>query len=520
MTNDPGIEILETLPSRLPDIPKKWAERAPNQTAVVETRGAWTYAEMAAAIAEAEELLRAREIRCGDRVMIVADNCRAFVTLAFGVLGVGGWVVPVNARLSGREIDEIHDHCGARCIFYTTGASVNARQHAKRHKASTSELAGGDPIGIGRVNAQCEPESKCDDETSDVAALIYTSGTTGRPKGVMLTHRNILFAAAVAARVRRLSCNDRVYGVLPMSHVVGFSVVLMATMLSGASLYLAPYFDPVATLAALEKYEVTVMAGVPSMYALLMEHATAKGIQKLDYQALRYISVSGAPLHIGLKKGIERLFGTTLHHAYGVSEMSPNVAQTRIDAPRSDTSVGPPSPGVKVRLIGKDGKTVPEGEVGEVHTYGPNMTKGYYREPSETAAAFDSEGWLNTGDLARFEGENLYIVGRSSELIVRFGFNVYPAEVEGVLNRHRAVARSAVMGRTENSRGGEEEVIAFVELLPGMAATAEEIAKFASDQLAAYKQPTRIIIVEAMPQTATGKIVKKELAKMISNDLS
>lgn len=515
MNEDHTFEVIESLPSRIPDIVKPWEKTSPERLALVEASGKWTYGELSEAISKAEVLLRDRGVRRGDRVMIVGENGRAFVAVLFGVLGVGAWVVPVNARLSAREVEEIRDHCRARCVIYITGNSPPARQHATRDGAEIREFAAAGTIGLGAINESAIPEPEGNENGGEIAALIYTSGTTGRPKGVMLTHRNILFVASVSAQIRSLTPEDRMYGVLPMSHIVAFSVVLVGTLLSGATLYLAPFFNPMAVLAAFEKDQITIMLGVPSMYALLLEYARSRGLQKLNYPSLRILSTSGAPLYPRLKEGIERLFGKVLNNGYGVSEMSPNIAQTRMEAPRSDISVGPLLPGIQARLVGKDGTPVAAGEVGELHVCGPNMMKGYYRAPEETAAAFDAEGWFNTRDLARFEGENLHIVGRSKDLIVRFGFNVYPAEVESVLNSHPAVSRSAVIGRAGEDVVGEEEVIAFVQLVPEATATIKELAEHAARNLSPYKQPTQIVIVPTMPVTPTGKIVKSELAKTI-----
>ncbi|MGH7837528.1 MAG: class I adenylate-forming enzyme family protein, partial [Candidatus Binataceae bacterium] len=369
-------------------------------------------------------------------------------------------------------------------------------------------------IGVGPLNEGVEPEPLGDDPTNHVAALIYTSGTTGLPKGVMLTHRNLLFVAAVSSRIRALSSDDRVYGILPMSHAVGLSVVLLGTLLSGATLYLSPRFDPIAALAALEKDALTVVLGVPAMFALLVEYAKLKELESLRFPALRIISSSGAPLDFALKVSVEKLFGLVLYNGYGVTECSPNIAQAIIEAPRKDTSVGRVFPGIEVQLVGTDGKSVRDGEVGELHVRGPNVMKGYYSAPEETAAAIDAEGWFNTRDLARLEDGNLFIVGRSKELIVRFGFNVYPAEVEAVLNAHPAVARSAVIGRSVEGTEGDEELVAFVQLLPGLTLTAAELAEHTARQLAPYKRPSLILFIPTMPLTPTGKIVKDELAAM------
>ncbi len=208
-----------------------------------------------------------------------------------------------------------------------------------------------------------------------------------------------------------------------------------------------------------------------------------------------------------------------LHNGYGITECSPTIAQTRIESPRTDTSVGPLFPGVEGKLVGTDNKPVSEGEVGELRVRGPNVMKGYYCAPAETAAVIDADGWFNTRDLAHFENGNLFIAGRTKELIIRLGFNVYPAELEAVLNMYPGVARSAVIGQTVE-RTGDEEILAFVQSLPGSNVTASDLLKHSAQQLAFYKQPSKIYFVSEMPLTLTGKIVKHELMKELANEVS
>jgi long-chain acyl-CoA synthetase len=500
--------------TRISDVIKPWVESAPDHPALVEASGTWTYRQLASVVSEAQRWLLDSGVRPGDRVMVVCENCRAFVAILLALAGLDAWPVLVNARLSAREVDEIRDHCGARRVVYTTSVSTHAREHARRHGAIIQEGAGLGQIGLGPLNESVQPEPIDTDIASRVGALIYTSGTTGLPKGVMLTHRNLLFVAAVSAKIRSLTPEDRLYGVLPMSHAVGLSVVLLGTLLSGATLYLSHRFDPVAALATLEKDRLTVVLGAPSMFSLLVDYAKLKGLNSLKFPKLRIISSSGAPLQPALKSQVESLFGLVLHNGYGVTECAPNISQAKVGEARSDTSVGRVLPGVEVRLAGLDGKPVAEGEVGELHVRGPNVMKGYYRAPEETAAAIDVEGWFNTRDLARLQDGNLFIVGRTKELIVHFGLNVYPAEVEAVLNAHPAVVRSAVIGRTVEGVEGGEQIVAFVELSPGSSLTESELAEHAARHLAPYKRPSQILCVPAMPLTPTGKIVKAELVKM------
>jgi long-chain acyl-CoA synthetase len=501
---------------RISDVVKPWADRLPDQKAVVDPNGSWSYRELVEIISQTADWLRGSGIRAGDRVMIVGENCRESAAVLLAVASLDAWPVPVNPRLSARELDAVRDHCGARRVVFTTGVSLHATEHANRHGALQEDVRDVGHIGLGPLNESVKPEPIDADIGSRVAALIYTSGTTGLPKGVMLTHDNLLFSASGAAKIRSLNSEDRVYGILPLSHIVGLSIVFLGTLLSGATIYLEPRFDPVVAKATLERQRITIMLGVPSMFSLFLQYANMRNLKSFDFPALRIISCSGAPLPPATKSAVERLFGLPLHHGYGITECSPNVAQVRLDQPpRTDNSVGPVFPGVESRLVGPDRQPVPVGEVGELWVRGPNIMKGYYRAPDETAAAIDAEGWFNTRDLARFEDGNLFIVGRTKDLIIRFGFNVYPAEVEGVLNAHPAVAQSAVVGRTIE---GDEEILAFVQPSPGSHLTEIALAEYAAKHLAPYKRPSHILFVSNLPMTPSGKIAKADLAK-IAHDM-
>jgi long-chain acyl-CoA synthetase len=509
--SDPPIP--PAFPEKICDIVQPWAERSPDHPALVDASGTWTYRELADVIAKAQAWLEASGVRPGDRVMIVGENCRAFAALLFAVAKLDAWPVPVNAHLSAREIDIIRDHCGARRVLFTTGVSTDAAAHAQRHGAVNG---GPDELGmiaLGPLRQDVASEPLDATISNRVGALIYTSGTTGLPKGVALSHRNLLFTAAGAAKLRTLTPEDRVYGVLPLSHVVGLSTNLLGALLSGGTLYLPERFDPMTARVALEKERISILLGVPAMFVQFLRYAKMKRVKTLRFPALRIISASGAPLEASVKSEVEALLGLTLHHGYGITECSPNIAQTRVDAPSSDTSVGQPFPGVEIKIVGGDGKPAEEGEVGEVRVRGPNIMKGYYRDPEATAAAVDSDGWFNTRDLGRFESGRLYLVGRGKDLIIRSGFNVYPVEVEAVLNAHPAIVQSAVIsGPVE----GDEEIIAFVQPDPDATVTPRELAEYAAKHLAPYKRPSRILFIATMPLTPTGKIVKGDLAKLLA----
>ena len=506
--DDDVAQLLAALPGRISDVVTRNAARIPDAEALREDGQKWTYAELDAASARTARALREAGVRGGDRVLLVAENCAALVAVLLALARLDAWAVLVNARLSAREVDAIRDHCAPRRTVYFSHVSPDAAAHALRHGYTLPWPLG--TLGeatLGAANDSVKPEPVHDDPARQVAALLYTTGTTGEPKGVMLSHRNLLFIARVSSMLRRLAWGDRVYGVLPITHVYGLASVCLGTLFSGACLRLAARFSPEAMLRSLAKDGITVAQGVPAMYARLLDVLPAGAAPAAP--RLRFLYAGGSPLDPTLKSATEAAFGLTLHNGYGLTESSPTVTQTRIDAPRSDCSVGTAIPGVDMRIVDDNGRALPDGETGVLHVRGPNVMLGYYRNPTLTAAAITADGWLDTGDLARRDADGaLFIVGRVKELIIRSGFNVHPAEVEAVLNSHPAVLQSAVVGRPVM---GNEEVVAFVELTPGLAATTADLARHASAHLAPYKRPAKIVIMPALPASATGKILKHRL---------
>lgn len=492
--------VLAALPARLSDIVRLGAARAPHAPALREGARGWTYGQLAGAVDAHAALLRAHGVRAGDRVMIVGENCLAMVALIFAAAAIDAWSVSVNARLSAPEIDKIGQHSGARRVCYTA-ASPAAAAHAARAGA----LAHGE-IMLGALNADCAPEPVAAGN-AQVAALVYTTGTMGEPKGVMLSHRNLLFIATVSSRLRGLAPTDRAYGVLPISHVYGLASVMLGTLCAGACLHLAPRFSAEALLAALRDDGLTVLQGVPAMYARLLDVAGPDARLRTD---LRFAYAGGSPLDPLLKRRVERLLGLPLHNGYGLTESAPTISQTDLAAPRADSSVGAPIPGVAVRLVDRDGADAAAGEAGELWVRGPNVMVGYYKAPELTAAALRPGGWLNTGDLARQDADGaLFIVGRTKEIIIRSGFNVMPLEVETALNAHPSVTQSAVVGRALDD--GNEEVVAFVEIDARAPIDMAALHAFVAARLAPYKCPGRIVVMAALPAAATGKVLKGRL---------
>ena len=500
---------LLTLPARISEVPRHWATATPVALALRDGNSEWNYRQLDDAIEDAKDRLLAIGVRAGDRVVIVNENCMAVVALLFAVAHLDAWFVLVNARLTSREIDAIAEDCGARLMLFTIGSSTEAAVHAARLSATPQHWGAIGKLAVGALNAACTPEPVFGSNHEQVVALVYTTGTTGKPKGVMLTHRNLLHVATVSAKLRHLTTADRAYGVLPISHVYGLASVTLGTLTAGACLQVAARFSAVEAANALMCDGITVFQGVPAMYAKLLEHIANDS----DFKAplLHFTYAGGSPLDPALKARSEARLGLTLHNGYGLTESSPTVSQTRLERPRLDCSVGEVIPGVSVRTVDSQGRDVAIGEPGELWVRGPNVMKGYYRDAGLTARVI-VDGWLNTGDIARIDPDGaLFIVGRTKELIIRSGFNVYPVEVEAVLNSHPSVSQSAVVGRNS---GDNEEVVAFVELKPGCQATEEEISVYATSQLSPYKRPCEIIIMSALPAAATGKILKSKLKEM------
>jgi len=497
--------LLGALPARIDAIPRQAAARTPDAPALREAGRQLSYAALVAQIDTHAALLRAHGVRPGDRVLLVGENCIDQVALIFAASTLGAWIVNVNARLSAPEIDAIQTHAGARLALYTAAVSPEAAAHAARAGARAHGT-----LMIGPLDQDCLPEPAGADE---VAALVYTTGTTGQPKGVMLTHRNLLFVAGVSSRLRGLVPQDRAWGVLPISHVYGLTSVLLGTLCAGACLQLVPRFTPASMLAAIRDDGLTIVQGVPAMYARLLELAGAASPRSALPSTLRFAYAGGSPLDPDLKGRVEALLGVPLHNGYGLSEAAPTVSQTRLDAPRADTSVGLPIPGVEVRIVDAAGQDVKGDADGALWVRGPNVMRGYYRAPEASAAALLPGGWLDTGDVARRGPDGaLFIVGRTKELIIRSGFKVYPLEIETVLNAHPGVTQSAVVGWP--APDGNEEVVAFVQPDPRAAPSVDALRDWAAARLAPYKRPGRIVLMEALPAAASGKVLKHALKNM------
>lgn len=482
-------------------------DQRPDAPALSDNTGVdWSWTDLDRAVTDVEARLRDAGVRRGDRVLLLAENCAAAVAVLYACSRLGAPVIPFNARQTEAEIARVVDHAAPAALLFTAHASADAAAHADRMGATQIEGA----FGTLRLAAR----QSAPDEMEDVAAILYTTGTTGTPKGVMLTHANLRFGGMASARLRGMTPDDLIYGVLPITHVFGLASVVTAASHAGAAVRLEARFSAEKLYAALTD-GVTLLSAVPQMHALLMAHTRERGYDRLPSDRLRYVSSGAAPLDPAWKRKAEAFYGVPLQNGYGMTETTAGVSATRNDLGDPDTSVGPALPGVEIAID----ESAPGGGAGrgEVLTRGPHVMKGYYRNPEATAQALDAEGWMHTGDLGCIDEQGrLHILGRSKELIIHGGFNVYPPEVEAALNDHPQVIQSAVIGRMER---GDETVLAFVQVAEGSELTEAELRAFAAERLAGYKRPARIVLATALPAAPTGKILKHRLLEAFADRL-
>ena len=464
-----------------------------------------TYEELDDRSARVASLLAARGVEPGDRVGLMLPNVPQFPVLYYGVLRAGAVVVPMNPLLKAREVAYYLGDSGAGLIF---AWEATAEEAAKGAEAAGAELVAVAPGAFEQLLGDHPPQAAVSGRGDhDTAVILYTSGTTGKPKGAELTHANLVRNAAVSgATLFHLEPGDVVMGCLPLFHSFGQTCGLNATVASGACLTLLPRFDPGRALEVIQRDRVTVFEGVPTMYAAMLNHPRRGDF---DPGSLRVCVSGGAALPMEVLRGFEDAFGCVILEGYGLSETSPVASFNHPDRERKPGSIGTPIEGVEMRLVDPAGGDVPAGEVGEIAIRGHNLMKGYWRREDATREAIP-DGWFRTGDLARQDEDGYYfIVDRKKDLIIRGGYNVYPREVEEVLYEHPAVAEAAVVGVPHPTHG--EEVGAAVVLKPGAEATPAELQAFCRERVAAYKYPRHVWLEAALPKTATGKLLRREV---------
>src|SRR3954470_12229002 len=449
--------------------------------------------------------LRAAGLQRGDTLAMQLPNLPEFVFAYFGALKAGVTVVPLNPLLKAPEVAYHLQDSGARLLVTFDAFAGEAAKGAAEADDARVFVVGSPVEGTSPFDDLYGAEDSSDIEpmnSDDTAVIIYTSGTTGRPKGAELTHFQMYMAATVAADTFGYRTDDVSMAVLPLFHVFGLSSVMNCAIRSGATLVLVPRFEVGAVLDAIEQHRVSVFCGVPTMYVALM-HADLSG---RDVSSLRTCVSGGASIPGEVIKGFEAAFGgAPILEGYGLSETCALATFNRSVDERKVLSIGKRMWGAEARVVDVDDHELPPGpdNVGEIVLRGYNIMKGYRGKPEATAEAMRG-GWFHTGDLGYRDEEGfIFIVDRKKDLVVRGGFNVYPREVEEVLNEHPAVLEAAVIGRPDDRLG--EGGVAFVSLRPGTTATPEEVGAFCRERLAAYKYPREVVVVDELPKGPSGK---------------
>jgi long-chain acyl-CoA synthetase len=486
-------------------------EKFGDRTALLAGDRLMSYGELWESVVRLGAALRQSGVAPGERVGVMLPNVPAFVQAYFGILAAGATVVPFNTLYKPPEIRYLVEHATIQRIL-TSGIFVRGIEEAAEHLTFPVRAIpldeGSDPLEPKRLGAAANYRSEralADLMPTDVAVCLYTSGTTGRPKGALLTHHNLVSNIESFQQIAPCDERDRFVCVLPLFHSFAATVVMLFPLSIGASIVLEPRFVPEQVLRSMAEKNVTILTAVPSMYAVWTQLAPLE----VDLSAARFAVSGGAPLPIEVLHRFEARYGISIYEGYGLTEASPVLTENPPLGYRKVGSVGPPLPGVELRVVDGTGKEVPTGEIGEIVARGANIMQGYLNQPKDTAEVLRDD-WLSSGDLGRRDADGyFYIVDRKKDLIIVGGLNVYPREVEDILAAHPAVAEVAVVGIPDSMRG--EVPKAYVVLRPGAAASRREVLRFARERLASFKVPREVEFCEGLPRTTSGKVLRQHL---------
>ncbi|MEO7485849.1 MAG: long-chain fatty acid--CoA ligase [Ferruginibacter sp.] len=504
------------------------AKRYPAKAAFTFMDTSITYAELNATVNKVANGLISRGIRPGDKVALSCPNLPAFPVLYYAIIKTGAVVVPLSVLLKKDEIayhlrdSDAKAYC---CYTGTPDLPIGQMGHDAFNEAAACELFfmimpdAAMPASItgaatitDLMEGQATTFESYQTNAEDTCVIIYTSGTTGRPKGAELTHSNLLLNAILICDLMNSTAEDTGLIVLPLFHIFGMTVLLTAGVYKGGTGVLLTRFDAGNAFALMQKHTVTLFVGVPTMFWGLLNY-TNPGIDFNTIAAnLKLCLSGGASLPVKVLEDFEQRFKVPIIEGYGMSEGSPVVTFNDLKTGRKPGSVGKPVWGVEVKLVDTEGNEVAVGEKGELLYRGHNVMKGYYKKPEATATVLQN-GWMHSGDIAVKDADGFYyIVDRTKDMIIRGGYNVYPREVEEIMIQHEAVSLVAVIGIPHEEMG--EEVKAFVVLKENYTVSSIELVNWTKDRIASYKYPRHIEFVAALPMSATGKILKKELRKL------
>jgi long-chain acyl-CoA synthetase len=501
------------------------AERFPEKEAFTFMNNALTYREVNEAANKVANGLNAIGIQVGDKVALSCLNLPEFPIIYYGIIKAGAVVVPLSVLLKTSEIayhladSEAKAYCcftGSTELpmgkmgydaFNTVDSCTNFFMIMPSPEMPSS--IEGVPTLAMMMDGQLAAFEMYQSQAEDTCVIIYTSGTTGRPKGAELTHANLLLNAIVFCDFMQSTADDINLIVLPLFHIFGMTALMNSGVYKGSSIILLTRFDAAAVFEMMQKHQVTIFAGVPTMYWGLLNYTDPKFDYERIAAKLKCCVSGGASLPVQVIEDFEKRFNIAIIEGYGMSEGSPAVTFNQPAIGRKPGSVGTPVWGVNVKLVDIDGNEVPLGEKGELLYRGHNVMKGYYKKPEETKKALKN-GWLYSGDIAVKDADGFYfIVDRTKDMIVRGGYKVYPREIEELLITHEAVSLVAVIGIPHQELG--EEIKACIVLKENTAIAEADLIAWIKERVATYKYPRHIEFLASLPMSATGKILKKEL---------
>ena len=475
----------------------------------------YTYAELNESIDRTAGYLQSLGVEPGDRVALQLTKSIEFIFLHLAAIRLGAITLPLNLSYPPDELKYFLEDSGAKLFF----ALQSSKEKVKPILPDLPDLQEciyldpSDPDQFQLLLTNYEPRvsNSSISDLSDTAVIIYTSGTTGRPKGAEITNGNLISNIEALHQIWGWQADDVLLHVLPIFHVHGLFVALHGALHAGATTLMAREFDPQRTLEMLSSGECTVFMGVPTIHKRLLDVPNA---ERFDLSRMRLITSGSDRLLDEVFTGYQKTFGYTLLERYGMTETGMNCSNP-LDGERRIGSVGFPLPGVELRIVDSEtGEILADGEIGDVQLRGPNVFKRYWKQPDKTAESFSADGWFKTGDLGFRESDGyITLCGRSKDLIISGGLNIYPPEVERVLVEHPAVNVCAVIGCLDAEWG--EKVTAVVVLEEGESVSESELIEFCREKLAPYKSPKSIVFRDGLPRNAMGKVQKAQLRSEI-----
>ena len=478
--------------------------QSPETMAVADATRRFTYRQLTDLSAVMRRIIQT-QTTC-ERVGIMLPSSAAFPAVLFGTLWASKIAIPLNFLLSADELTTVIEDADIDVVI-TVRHFADLVEKLPVRAVYLESL----PLKRNMVLRRVLPLPGAPKVgENDTAVILYTSGTTAAPKGVELSHGNLYADGVAALEALQLRAPQTFLNILPPFHVFGLTANVLIPVAIGASVFSIPRFSPVAVIKALRQEGITVILAIPSMYAALLR---TKSTSAETFSTIKLAISGGEPLSETVREGYESRFGVILREGYGMTETSPVISAGSLTAYRAGT-VGKPLPGIHLRIVDATGNEVAAGEDGEILVSGPTVMKGYFRKPEETRAAFTDDGWLMTGDVGRLDADGfLSITGRAKEMLIIGGENVFPREIEAVLERHEAVLQAAVIGLQDDLRG--EVPVAFVIPKPDTTPTEAELKSFAKASLAGFKVPRQIRVSGELPTGPTGKILKRQLPALL-----